>query len=157
MSSSNAAAFLGRMGAAAFGTVGEWLQIGIADRTTDQLIGDIGICIRGSGEKHAELGFTLAAEWHGRGLGSEAVLEAVAMLLDRTDIARVVSITDTRNHASISLLLRVGMKLTETMNSVFRGEPCTEHVFTVGRHDTPTRRANPSDEPAGTAQPSTGG
>jgi len=135
MSSNAAVSFLQRMSTAAFGTVGEWLQIGIAERTTDHLIGDVGVCVRDSDGKHAELGYTLAVEWQGRGLGSEAVLEAVAMLFENTDITRVVAITDTSNHASVHLLERVGMKLTGTLNSVFRGSPCKEHVFAIARPD----------------------
>ena len=133
MSSNAAASFLERMSAAAFGTVGEWFQLGIAERTTDHLIGDVGVCIRDSDGKHAELGYTLAVEWQGRGLGSEAVLEAIAMLFENTDITRVIAITDTRNHASLRLLERIGMKLTGSLNSVFRGAPCNEHVFAIVR------------------------
>ena len=35
MSSSDAAAFLAEMSAAAFGTTGEWFQLGIAEQSTD--------------------------------------------------------------------------------------------------------------------------
>jgi RimJ/RimL family protein N-acetyltransferase len=135
MSSSDAAAFLAEMSAAAFGTTGEWFQLGIAERSTDRLIGDIGVCIRDAEDKHAELGVTLAAESQGQGLGSEAVLQALAMLFESSDIARVVAITDTRNRATVRLLQRVGMKLTETLDSDACGEIRSEHVFAMGRHD----------------------
>ena len=135
MSSSDAAAFLEEMSTAAFGTTGEWFQLGIAERSTDRLIGDIGICIRDSENKHAELGVTLAANSQGQGLGSEAVLQALTMLFESSDITRVVAITDTRNHATVRLLQRVGMKLTETLDADACGETHAEHVFAIGRHD----------------------
>ena len=135
MSSSDAAAFLEEMSTFVFGTPGEWFQLGIAERSTDRLIGDIGVCIRHSEDKHAELGVTLAAESQGQGLGSEAVLQALAMLFESSDITRVVAITDTRNHATVRLLQRVGMKLTETLDSDGCGETRSEHVFAIGRHD----------------------
>jgi len=135
MSSSDAAAFLEEMSTAAFGTTGEWFQLGVAERLTDRLIGDMGICIRNSVDKHAELGVTLAADSQGQGLGSEAVLQALAMLFESSDIARVVAITDTRNHATVRLLQRVGMKLTETIDSDACSETRSEHVFAIGRHD----------------------
>ena len=135
MSSSDATAFLKEMSTAAFGTTNEWFQLGIAERSTDRLIGDIGVCIHDSKDKHAELGFTLAADSQGRGLGSEAVRQALAMLFESFDIARVVAITDTQNHATARLLQRVGMKLTETLVSDACGETRSEHVFAVGRYD----------------------
>jgi [ribosomal protein S5]-alanine N-acetyltransferase len=135
MSSRDAASFLEEMSTAAFGTTGEWFQLGIAERSTDRLIGDMGICIRDTEDKHAELGVTLAAQSQGQGLGSEAVLQALAMLFESSDITRVVAITDTRNHATVRLLQRIGMKLTETLASDGCGETRSEHVFAVGRHD----------------------
>jgi RimJ/RimL family protein N-acetyltransferase len=137
MSSSDATAFLEEMSTATFGTTGEWFQLGIAERSTDRLIGDMGVCIRDSEDKHAELGFTLAADSQRRGLGSEAVLQALAMLFESSDITRVVAITETRNQATVRLLQRVGMKLTATLDSADAcGETRSEHVFAVCRHDT---------------------
>jgi RimJ/RimL family protein N-acetyltransferase len=136
MSSSDATAFLEEMSTATFGTTGEWFQLGIAERSTDRLIGDMGVCIRDSEDKHAELGFTLAADSQRQGLGSEAVLQALAMLFESLDITRVVAITDTRNQATVRLLRRVGMKLTETLDSADAcGETRSEHVFAVDRRD----------------------
>ncbi len=133
MSPSEAVAFLSEMSTAAFGQDGEWFQMGIAERSTDRLIGDIGVCLRRVEDRHAEIGFTLAAEQQGKGFASEAVREALALLFEQTDIARVIAITDTRNHASARLLQRVGMTLTETVSAVFHGEPCEEHVFVMSR------------------------
>src|SRR4051812_37183224 len=55
-----ARAFLAGMNQAPFGVAGEWLQLGIAERETDRLIGDIGFCLCGPGNQHAELGFSVA-------------------------------------------------------------------------------------------------
>ena len=136
MSTADATAFIEEMSTAAFGTTGEWFQLGIADRSTDRLIGDIGVCIRDLQDKHAELGFTLAADSQGQGLGSEAVLLAVAMLFQSLDITRVVAITDTRNHATVRLLQRVGMRLNVTLDSGVQHEPRLEHVFEICRQDS---------------------
>ena len=137
MSTSEATAFLSDMSTAAFGQDGAWFQIGIAERSTDRLIGDLGVCLRRGEDRYAEIGFTLAADSQGQGLASEAVREALALLFEQTDIARVIAITDTRNDASIRLLQRVGMTLTETVSAVFRGEPCEEHVFVLRRPEAP--------------------
>ena len=113
---------------------GEWCQIGIADRDTGTLIGDIGICV-GPQADEAEIGFTLRAQSHGLGLGAEAVTQAIDFLFEHTAITRVVSITDARNLAAVRLLQRLGMQLLRTRNAFFRGEPCQEHFFSLSRHD----------------------
>ncbi len=113
---------------------GEWFQAGIADRGTNALIGDIGILIA-SGEEEAEIGFTLRAQSQGLGLGTEAVSEAIGLVFEHTAVSRVVGITDARNLQCVHLLERVGMQKVETQNSIFRGDPCVEHVFTLSRHD----------------------
>ena len=132
-STEEAEAFLAEMAAAPLFVPGEWVQLAIAESGTDHLIGDIGVCVRGGNENSVEIGFTLAPEAQGKGLGSEAVRETIAMLFEFTPVETVIAITDTRNLPSIRLLERVGMRLKETVESAFRGEPCTEHVFEVRR------------------------
>jgi len=78
---------------------GQWFQIGIADRESDMILGDIGILVS----------------------------------LDSTDVQRVVAITDSRNNASMKLLIAIGMEQTGTVESTFRGQACIEHVYTLGR------------------------
>jgi RimJ/RimL family protein N-acetyltransferase len=132
MSVAEASAFLAERGAAPFGRPG-WFQIGIGERSTGRLVGDVGICLHRNETEPAEIGFTLAAPWQGQGLASEAVRETLALLFEHTQVTRVIAITDTRNLPSIRLLERVGFQLSRTVPAVFRGEPCTEHVFVVQR------------------------
>ena len=132
MSAAEAAAFLAERGAAPFGRPG-WFQIGIAERATGRLVGDIGICLHRNEAEPAEIGFTLATSWQGKGLASEAVREALALLFEHTEVTEVLAITDTRNLASIRLLERVGFQWRETVPAVFHGEPCTEHVYWIRR------------------------
>ena len=46
-------------------------------------------------------------------------------------VASCFATTDSRNDASIRLLERSGFKRQETRDAVFRGEPCTEHVYVL--------------------------
>lgn len=132
MAADEALAFLAGQGAAQFGRPG-WFQIGIAERSTGCLVGDIGICFQHDDSEPAEIGFTLATPWQGKGLASEAVREALALLFENTEVAEVLAITDTRNLASIHLLERVGFRRRQTVPAVFLGEPCTEHVYLIRR------------------------
>lgn len=133
MSSTEATVFLSQMSAAPFGRPEEWLQVGIAERSTGELVGDIGICLHAGEGEPAEIGFSLATPWQGRGLAAEAVRETLALLFEHTRVAQVIAITDTRNRASIRLLERVGFERRETVTATFRGEPCTEHLFVITR------------------------
>lgn len=134
MSVAEATAFLSEREAAPFGRPG-WFQIGIAERSTGRLVGDIGICLHRKESEPAEIGFTLATAWQRQGLASEAVREALALLFEHTAVSQVIGITDTRNLPSIRLLERVGFALSRTLPAVFRGEPCTEHVFVIQRSE----------------------
>ena len=111
---------------------GQWVQLAIADRATNALIGDVGICVA---EDHAtaEIGFTLSVPAQGVGLGTEAVRSVIALVFDHAPVGRIVAVTDTRNLPSIRLLERVGMRRTETVATVFQGEPCMEHIYVTLR------------------------
>ncbi len=126
-------AFIAGMAAAAFGVPGEWFQIAVADRSTDRLVGDIGICLRDDATRTAEIGFSLAPAAQRRGLGTEAVNAAVALLFELETVERIEGITDARNMPSIRLLERVGMRLDRIRQALFKGEMCTEHVYSIAR------------------------
>ncbi len=132
LSDFDAATFLAEMHAATLFQPGVWRQIGIAERITGDLIGDIGIRVDGD-TRHAEIGFSLQAQSQNRGIGTEAVGEVIALLFEHTAIEKIIAITDARNAASIRLLERVGMLLVETKANVFHGEPCMEHTFAIAR------------------------
>ncbi len=124
-----ATAYLRGMELAPFGVANEWLQLGIAEAATDRLIGDLGFCICGPDDAHAELGLSLSREFQGRGLATEAARAAIHLLFECTAIARVMAMTDERNLACIRLLERVGMKQVSVVNSVLRGERFLERVY----------------------------
>ena len=135
-----AAAFISSMATATFAVPGEWLQIAVADRSNDRLVGDIGICLRDDAARTAEIGFSVASGAQRRGIGTEAVSAAVALLFESGRVERIEGITDARNTPSIRLLERVGMRLDRTQEALFKGERCTEHVYSIVR-TTWNRRA----------------
>jgi RimJ/RimL family protein N-acetyltransferase len=111
-----------------------WVQLAVADREENLLVGDIGVCMAANG-KSAELGFTIAPRVQGQGLGTEAVREAIALLFEHSSAVEVVCITDARNARSIRLLERAKMRRMATTGAVFRGEPCIEHTYAVFKGD----------------------
>jgi RimJ/RimL family protein N-acetyltransferase len=127
-----ALAFIEQMAGMALFPPGAWLQLGIAERTTDGLIGDIGVHVA-IDRTRAEIGFTLAPCAQGRGLGTEAVDTTVRLLFAHTTVTQVIGITDARNLPSIRLLERLGMRRVDVRQALFRGEPCVEHTYAIGR------------------------
>lgn len=115
---------------------GEWIQLAIAEAQSLKLVGDIGLFLAQDGS-WAEVGFTLARPAQGAGLASSAVQATIGLVFARTSAAKVIAVTDQRNAASIRLLERLHMRLTETREAVFKGEPCTELVFALQRPPKP--------------------
>lgn len=132
MSDDDALSFIQDQSKAHFFVPGNWHQIAIAGSTSGTLIGDIGVFVD-SEEKGAEIGFGLSRQYQKRGLGRESVTEAVALIFEHTKVDTVVGIADARNQASINLLTAIGMNKIKTMETVFRGEPCTELVYSLER------------------------
>jgi RimJ/RimL family protein N-acetyltransferase len=132
VSDQDAFAFLENMQSTPLFARDAWVQLGIADRETNRLMGDIGIGMSADGTR-AEIGFSLSANAQGRGLATEAVRAAVRLIFAHTSAASIAGITDARNAASIRLLERVGMHRVETKEALFRGEPCVEYVYEMSR------------------------
>jgi RimJ/RimL family protein N-acetyltransferase len=133
MDDASAAAFLDAMAMVRIGIPGEWFQIAVADRASDILVGDIGLCLRDDGTRTAEIGFTIAPAAQEKGLGTEAVSGMLSRLFDSGTVELVEGITDARNAPSIRLLERVRMRLVRTQAATCKGETCTEHVYSIAR------------------------
>ena len=134
-----ALAFIAEMSDTVLFPIGSWVQLAIADREGNGLLGDVGVCVAADG-KAVELGFSLGPQSQGRGLGTEAVQEAIALVFECTAVAQVVCVTDARNFPSIRLLERAGLRKVATAEADFRGEPCIEHTSAVARHDGDQRQ-----------------
>lgn len=134
MSEAEALAFLSEMSDAPLFSPGAWVQLGIAEPETDELVGDIGLFLSDDGFT-GEIGFTLAPRAQGRGVATAAVRQALHVFFAVTTVQQVFGVTDSRNLASVRLLERLGFHHQESRNTIFRGEPCTEDVFVLARKD----------------------
>lgn len=144
MEDAAARAFLQEAATSPFCTPGQWFQLGIAERDSDALIGDIGVQLHGGAGLMAELGFTLAPAAQGRGLATEAVGAMVAWLLAHSPAQRVVAVADTRNLASLRLLQRLGLRPFATLPAVFRGQACLEQHWVARRERRIALRLRPA-------------
>jgi RimJ/RimL family protein N-acetyltransferase len=84
-----------------------WFQYAI-DRE-DTLIGDVGVNLHDN-RMQAEIGFTLAPAYQGRGYAAEAVRGVVEHLFIVQGLHRISAECDARNARSARLLARVGFR-----------------------------------------------
>jgi RimJ/RimL family protein N-acetyltransferase len=84
-----------------------WFQYAIALRDSDLLIGDIGVNLQ-ENRMQAEIGFTLATPWQGKGYAYEALRRMLDHLFTERNLHRVSAECDARNVRSARLLGRLG-------------------------------------------------
>ncbi len=133
ISEPEACAFLQEQKAIQPGVAGQWFQIAIELKETGALVGDCALKIEEYDARQAEIGYTLARAYQGRGIASEAV----SCILDYTfmtlDLHRVIAITDCENAASVSLLERLGLRREGhfLQNVWFKGAWGDEYLYAI--------------------------
>jgi RimJ/RimL family protein N-acetyltransferase len=93
-----------------FGKAGEWVQYGIENNETRQLIGDCAIKLDPYETRIAEIGITISHLQQKKGYAKEALNGILTFLFDTKEIHRVVEIVDAENIASINLLKSIGFR-----------------------------------------------
>ena len=91
-------------------TPGRWYQLGLCVRSSGELAGDCGIHAQVHDPRQVEIGITLARNFQGRGLATEALKAILGYLFNTLGKHRVFGSVDPRNASSLALLERVGMR-----------------------------------------------
>lgn len=86
-----------------------WFQWALGLRSGPALIGDVGVNLDDN-RMQAEIGFTLAPAYQGKGYAAEAVRRILDHLFTDEGLARVSAECDARNERSARLLQRVGFR-----------------------------------------------
>ncbi|MBX3698001.1 MAG: GNAT family N-acetyltransferase [Dokdonella sp.] len=146
MAEADAARFIRSMTAVRGAKLGAWIQLGIAARAGDTLIGDIGLFLADSGQQ-AEIGFSCSRAYQGQGLASEAVGLLLQLLSRHSDCRVVRAVVDARNERSIRLLERLEFARAGEHQADFRGEPCVELTYVRQLHPDPAD--TPVQDPVG--------
>jgi [ribosomal protein S5]-alanine N-acetyltransferase len=113
---------------------GDWIQLAVAESSSNTLLGDLGLYLEADGSA-GELGFTLARSAQGHGHAVRAARQAVLLMFAASDAQVVRAVTDVRNIKSVRVLERVGFLRVEEREAVFKGEPCAEFVYVYRRAD----------------------
>jgi RimJ/RimL family protein N-acetyltransferase len=116
-----------------FGKAGEWVQYGIENIETRQLIGDCAIKLNQCDTRMAEIGITISPPEQKKGYAKEVLIEILSFLFDKKEIHRVVEIVDVENIASINLLKSTGFRLEGHFieNIFFKGKWGSEFQYAM--------------------------
>lgn len=129
---------LSEIAATPLGQPGTWMQLAIADRATDALLGDVALHFIDA--EQCEIGFTLARAHQGQGHAREAVTALLKRLFQDWQRHRVIAITDARNTSAARLLQALGFRQeAHFLKHVrFKGAWCDELQFALLREEWDT-------------------
>jgi RimJ/RimL family protein N-acetyltransferase len=85
-----------------------WYQFAVIEKSGGAFMGDIAVHFTDG--RQAELGYTLAPKFQGRGYATEAAAAVLGWLFGALKLHRVAASADPRNKASIVVMKRLGMR-----------------------------------------------
>ncbi|EFH82816.1 GNAT family N-acetyltransferase [Ktedonobacter racemifer] len=146
ISEAEAWAFIIEQRVARSGTPGEGFQIAIELKETETLIGDCFFKVNTHDKRQAEIGYTLARAYHGKGYATEAVTCWLNYAFQAFHLHRVIAIADCENHSSYALMDRLGMRREGhfIQNAWFKGHWCDEYLYAILRNEW--LRAHPVED-----------
>lgn len=105
---------------------GEIFPWAIAERRSDRLIGALTLFSLHLEQRRAEIGYSLAPEYQGRGLAAEALRCGLDHAFNSLGLVRVEADIDPRNESSWRLLERIGFQREGLLRKRWRvnGEVC---------------------------------
>jgi RimJ/RimL family protein N-acetyltransferase len=112
---------------------GDAASIGVEDRETGALMGDIMLAWRSVEHQGAEIGWAIHPDYQGKGFAVEAASAVLALAFGVFDFHRVVARVDVLNVASIALAGRLGMRQEAHLieNEWFKGRWADEFDFAI--------------------------
>ncbi len=110
---------------------GQWLQLGIQDQISGELVGDLALHLVSESQSVFEVGFTIASRHQGQGFAREAASRLMSFLFSEIGAEKIVANTDRRNTASIRLLVSLGFKFhpEKSLTEIFKDEIVTVDYF----------------------------
>jgi RimJ/RimL family protein N-acetyltransferase len=136
MDATEAHTFLQEMAPSTELLLAQWLQLGIARRADNVLVGDIGLLHEQPGQ--VQIGFTLAPTAQGRGWATAAVGALCERLLMSGVCHTMRAVSDSRNARSLRLLQRLGFVEIARTSVVVKGEHCIDVTLSSSPVSRPT-------------------
>lgn len=88
-------------------TPNSWFQLSVVLKSTETVIGDIGIHFLGTENQQCELGCTFNKSYHGNGYAQEALKAVIHYLFVELNKHRITASIDPRNISSLKLFDRL--------------------------------------------------
>lgn len=119
------------------GEPGKWFTFALELKETGALVGHVALSVREDARQQAEIGFTLARSFHGKGLAFEAARRVLDYAFSELGLHRVVAVTDCENANSVALLSRLGMRREGhfIQNIWFKGKWGDEYQYALLREE----------------------
>ena len=112
---SQARDFISELQKAKLGTAGEWYQIAIADKRSDEFLGDIGVFFDEEGKGEVTLGYTMSSAAQGNGYATESMDALLDYLSENFSAVKASALTDVLNLPSQRLLEKLGFASIKTI------------------------------------------
>jgi [ribosomal protein S5]-alanine N-acetyltransferase len=112
---------------------GEWIQYGIENISSQQLVGDCAIYLHQSDSRIAETGITISHVHHRKGYAKETMLGLMNFLFLEKGIHRIIETVDAENLASIQLFKSLSFRLEAHFleNIYYKGKWGSEYQFAM--------------------------
>lgn len=119
------------------GRPGRWFTFAAELKETKALTGHVALSVKEADPRQAEIGFTFAREYQGRGLAKEAAEAVLDYAFAVLGLHRVAAVTDCENERSVALLGRLGMRREGHFieNVWFKGGWGSEYSYAVLRKE----------------------
>jgi RimJ/RimL family protein N-acetyltransferase len=119
------------------GIPGRAFTFALEMKETGALLGHVALTVQEKDHRQAEIGFTLAREYHGKGLAREGAARVLDYAFTELKLHRVFAITDCENDSSVALLSRLGMRREGhfIQNIWFKGKWGDEYLYAILREE----------------------
>ena len=119
------------------GAAGQWLQVAIALRDTDLIVGDCGLKVHAGDTRQATIGVTLSRSAQRQGYATEALSTLFDAAFRTLALHRLIAETDPLNTPSCRLMERLGMRREAHFRQSlwFKGRWADEFVYAVLREE----------------------
>lgn len=87
--------------------INTWFQMVIIEKTSNEIIGDLGIHFIGVNNKEVEIGCTISKNYQNKGIATEALKAIIHHVFEGLGKEKIIGSVDPQNHNSIKLLRRL--------------------------------------------------
>lgn len=129
---------------------GQALGLGIEERATGTLVGDVVLFWHSADDRSGEIGYVLSPTATGKGYATEAATALLRLGFEGLGLHRIHAEIDERNPASARVLERLGMRCEARFveNTWFKGEWSTSVIYAMlDREWRAAHDGDTSDEP----------